>query len=306
MIFIPYRFSLDLVSIPFVTVLVSILCLLVYTSQFMNERRYVHSAEAFCEHGRSNLDLMMYAKATGESPARACFTFVMGASAAQDRSDYIETLAATSPKMAGLSLAESRRHMASFLQDEFQRFSWVAPKLTTRELWYHPRSWNLRAMVTSVFAHGGWGHVIGNLFFFFAFAAAVEAVLGTFLYVLVFFVLTLGTNAAYSLAMLHAVDPAPTVGLSGVVMGMMALLTYLMPHGRIKCFYWIVVKLGVVAVPAWLLFVWYAGFDVYQLMSNASLGEVNLIAHVSGAAIGYMLGLLFFRQHRRDLCDLTA
>lgn len=306
MIFIPYRFSLDLVTLPLVTILVSALCLLVYASQHLNERRYVQSAETFCESGRSNLDLMMYAKATGEPPSRACFAFVTGAAAAQDRTDYIETLAATSPQMAGLSLAESRRHMAAFLQDEFQRFSWVAPKLATRELWYHPKTWSLRGMATSVFAHGGWEHVIGNLFFFFAFAAAVEAILGTFLYVLVFFVLTVGTNAAYSLAMLHAVDPAPTVGLSGVVMGMMALLTYLMPHGRIKCFYWIVVKFGIVAIPAWLLFVWYAGFDVYQLMSNASLGEINLVAHVSGATIGYVLGLLFFRQYRRDLYGPAA
>lgn len=156
-------------------------------------------------------------------------------------------------------------------------------------------------MVTATFSHGDWGHVIGNLVFFFAFAAAVEVIIGPLVFLAVVLVMIFGTGSAYSAAMMSISNPPPTVGLSGVVMGIIAMLAYLQPTARIRCLYWVLIKFGTVAVSAWILAAIYIGLDVYTLAIEDDLDGVNLIAHVNGAMIGIVLGVLFFRRKRREL-----
>ncbi|MDH3468793.1 MAG: rhomboid family intramembrane serine protease, partial [Gammaproteobacteria bacterium] len=184
-------------------------------------------------------------------------------------------------------------------------YRWAVPPLKTKQLWYHPGSWDPVTMLTANFAHGGWDHVIGNLVFFFAFATAVELIVGSLSFAIVVLLMSFGTSISYSLAMASASDPLPTVGLSGVVMGMMALLTYLWPTGKIRCFWWFLIRFGTVAVPAWLLALWYIGFDVYHLLSEEEMGAVNLVAHVSGALIGLLLGMTWFRRRKRTVHEIT-
>jgi len=159
-------------------------------------------------------------------------------------------------------------------------------------------------MVTATVSHGSWWHPIGNLYFFFAFAVAVELIVGWWRYLVTIAVIGIGTGVACSLSSLGADDPLPTVGRSGVVMGMMALFTYFLPTGGIRCLLWIVVLFKRLTIPAWILFVWYFGWDVYAVQSGGKPG-VNLIAHVSGGVIGLAMGALFFRKQRRDLSLLS-
>ena len=84
-----------------------------------------------------------------------------------------------------------------------------------------------------------------------------------------------------------------TVGLSGVVTGMIGLFAFLLPHGRIRCYYWFVIFIGSVAVPAWALALWYIGGDIYKLFAYDDHGIVNVMAHVSGGIAGYLFGANF-------------
>ena len=59
------------------------------------------------------------------------------------------------------------------------------------------------------------------------------------------------------------------------------------------------------AVPAWLLSLWYIGFDVYQLLNNKEMGTVNLVAHVSGAIIGLLLSITSFRRRKQEVSSLV-
>jgi membrane associated rhomboid family serine protease len=155
-------------------------------------------------------------------------------------------------------------------------------------------------MLTSSFSHGSWDHVIGNLFFFFAFAAAVEMIIGPLAFLGVIVAMAFGTNIFYSLAMLKVAEPMPTVGLSGIVMGMMTMLAFFMPTAKIRCFYWFLIKVGTVTVSAWVLALFFVGFDIYNLLTQEEMGTVNLVAHVSGALIGLTLASIFFRRQRRE------
>jgi membrane associated rhomboid family serine protease len=219
-----------------------------------------------------------------------------------DPDSAIRKFAEQGKPVTGLSPQSSFRQKQSVIAERYRDFQRRVPTYNTQQLWYQPRSWSVWHMITAAFAHASWSHIVGNLFFFIAFAVTVEVIIGPLLFAAVILSLAIGTHTFYSLAMLGTAQPLPTVGLSGVVMGVMALFAFFLPHGRIKCFFWFLVYFRVFAVPAWLLFAWYAGWDTYELLVTPDQRSgVNLVAHVSGAAIGYLVGVAFFRSHRKEM-----
>ena len=301
MLFFPYRFDLHLNKFPWLTVLIALVCCGVYWQQFANELEVMDRTSSFCGNGLSTIERMALDKATGESGRMACEELMYTLLTAEDSDARIDRIAADSERFAGLDLAASRDYVSQAINSMYARYRQLVPEYQTRELWYAPESWDPRTMVTSTFAHGDWMHLLGNVIFFYAFAAAVEVIIGSGAFLLVVLVLALGTNVAYSLAMMQVDNPLPTVGLSGVVMGMIAMLAYLLPTARIRCFYWMILWFGVIAAPAWLLAVAYIGLDVVTLWKADDLGGVNLVAHVSGAAIGFLLAAVFFRRVRAEI-----
>ena len=97
----------------------------------------------------------------------------------------------------------------------------------------------------------------------------------------------------------------PTVGLSGVVYGVMGLFAFFLPTVRIRCFGWFVVFFKRFSVPAWTLVGGFVGLDVYRLFSEDS-STINFAAHVGGAAFGYLIGVAFLRKKRREVRAVIA
>jgi membrane associated rhomboid family serine protease len=205
------------------------------------------------------------------------------------------------PKVATGALAT---HYEEALLSAYRSFQSSAPSNLTARLWYTPGSGSPVRMVTAALAHGSWSHLIGNLLFFFAFAATIEILLGPILFLAVFVALAFGTHSVYSLAMIGKAQTLPTVGLSGVVSGMIALFVYFIPQARISCLLWLVVFYRRFAIPAWLLAAWFIGWDIYYQVSGGMPG-VNLIAHLAGAALGFLLGFTLFRKKRHWAQELV-
>ena len=301
MFFLPYRFDLGLRRVPWLTLLASLLCIAVYTQQFLNEQEYFEKTSQFCAAKRPNLERMVFEKAIGDSGSYGCELLMQELTVAEDANLLIDEYADNSVAFVGLTEDASRDYVRQVLRERYRSYRATVPAYRTRELWYAPESWNPWTMLTSSFSHGDWSHLIGNLVFFYAFAAAVEVVIGSAAFFIVIVSMAFGTNVAYSLAMQHVADPLPTVGLSGIVMGMLALLAYLLPTAKIRCFYWFLIRIGTVAVSVWILALLYLGFDIYTLMTEEELGGVNLVAHVSGGIMGLLLGPLFFRGRKREV-----
>jgi membrane associated rhomboid family serine protease len=59
------------------------------------------------------------------------------------------------------------------------------------------------------------------------------------------------------------------------------------------------------ALPAWLLATWYVGWDLYAIFTTEGKTGVNLVAHLSGAALGLLLGATLFRQKRHWAQELV-
>jgi len=301
MLFIPYKFDLNLKKVPYLTILVCLLCIGVYTQQYLNEGEFEKRSVYYCNANLSTIDRMAMEKTFGDASPDTCLRLMFELELSGEPETLIKDYADKSEKFAGFSEADSKLYIEDFLLDKYSGYKRSVPALKTKALWYIPDSWNPVTMVTSTFSHGSWDHLIGNLLFFYAFAAAVELVVGSLAFFGVIAAMAFGTNVAYSLAMLSVENPLPTVGLSGVVMGMIAMLTYFLPTAKIRCFYWFLIKIGTIAVSAWLLALVYIGIDLYTLLSQDEMGGINLVAHVSGAFLGFALGFAFFRNQKRQI-----
>lgn len=195
--------------------------------------------------------------------------------------------------------------MLDILRTGYERFERAVPLNLTDELQYDPLQLKIKQMVTAVFSHGSWTHLIFNLVFFYAFAASVEIIVGSLSFMFIILAMAVSTGLAYSYSVAGTPEAAlPTVGLSGIVMGMMALLAVMAPKVKIRCFFWFLFFVRFFSLPALLLAAWYIGGDLYNMSTDDGSAGINFVAHVSGAASGALIGLLYWLikpDYMRDL-----
>jgi len=296
--FIPVKADFKLARFPYLTALVCILCLGVFLKQISDWDVYETAVFEFCDEPRSNLKRMIFLDIAGEDNAMPCVEVVYWIAESENEKETITDIAAEIETLTGLTQEDSRLYVENMLTEELRNYHIKVPDNPDDGLAYETDSWNPVTMLTSTFAHGSWSHIIFNLIFFIAFAAAVEVLIGSFAYVAAFIVIGLAAGIFSSVSAMASGVHFSTVGLSGVVTGMIGMFAFLLPHGRIRCYYWFVIFIGSVAVPAWALALWYIGGDIYKLFAYDDHGIVNVMAHVSGGIAGYLFGLIFLRGLR--------
>jgi len=154
--------------------------------------------------------------------------------------------------------------------------------------------------LTSMFLHGSWMHVIGNMWFLWIFGDNIEDYLGHFKYLL--FYLLSGLGAAFAQLVLNPHSRVPTVGASGAIAGVLG--AYFLLYPRAKVLIWFPI-LFLFYLPAWVtLGYWFA----MQFVSGAATsianysetsGGVAFWAHVGGFLAGIILIKIFPERPRR-------
>lgn len=151
----------------------------------------------------------------------------------------------------------------------------------------------LATLVTAMFIHGGWFHLIGNMLYLFIFGNNVEARLGTIGFLL--FYLVCGFIASISQIAINPESIRPTIGASGAVAGVLGAYMVTYPGGRIRTFVFLIF-IRMITIPAWLLLgFWF----ILQLLSGVgSLSDTESVsvaywAHIGGFAIGALFMLAF-------------
>lgn len=143
------------------------------------------------------------------------------------------------------------------------------------------------SLVTSMFLHGSWLHLVGNLWFLWIFGNNVEDSMGH----LHFFAFYLVTGVAAALAHVVA-DPAstvPMVGASGAISAVMGAYLVLYPRARVATLFWIVVFVRVVQLPAWVILGYWFLLQLASTGTAGTGGGVAYAAHVGGFAAGALL-----------------
>jgi len=141
---------------------------------------------------------------------------------------------------------------------------------------------------TSMFLHGGFLHLAGNMLYLWIFGNNVEDAMGHLRFVL-FYVLS-GIAAALAMAYIDPASQVPMVGASGAISGVLAAYVLLYPRARVT----VIVPLGIILYPFTIAAMWVVGFwFVMQLVSAAfaSPGQPGTAwwAHVGGFAAGLLL-----------------
>jgi membrane associated rhomboid family serine protease len=168
-----------------------------------------------------------------------------------------------------------------------------------------PNHLHLSALVTSMFLHGGWMHIIGNMWFLWVFGSRVEDVLGSFKYL--FYYLFCGVIAAMVYLATNLGSPIPTIGASGAIAGIMGGFLLLYPRARIFTLIFVFIFITTLDIPAVLLLVYwfllqlFSGLFSFTHSAFTTAGNnVAWFAHVGGFLAGMFLLSVFGGRGRRS------
>ncbi len=152
-------------------------------------------------------------------------------------------------------------------------------------------------VLTSMFMHGGWMHLIGNMWFLWVFGNNIEDSMGHFRYIL--FYLVCGALAAMTHILIDPSSAIPTVGASGAISGIMGGYIVLYPKVRVHTLIFLFIYVRVIPMTALaVLGLWFALQLVSGLLPMGGAGGgVAFWAHVGGFVAGVVLIKLFARRN---------
>lgn len=146
----------------------------------------------------------------------------------------------------------------------------------------------LTPFVTSMFLHGGWWHLIGNMLFLYIFGDNVEDRFGHARYI--FFYLLAGIAAATTQVVLNASSGVPMVGASGAIAGVLGAYVLMFPSARVVTLIPIFIFFQIVELPAFVfLGIWFLMQIFSGMMAlgiGADAGGVAWWAHIGGFVVG--------------------
>ena len=151
------------------------------------------------------------------------------------------------------------------------------------EMWRHGGL----TLVTSFFLHGGFIHLLGNMYFLAVFGDNVEDLLGWRRYLLLLLVATLAGDLLQAGAQMSPLIPC--IGASGGVAGVLVYYGLTFPHGRLR----LLLRFVFVEVSVWSALALWAGIQVISMIVQRA-DEVGYGAHVGGA----FTGLIFWSLNR--------
>jgi membrane associated rhomboid family serine protease len=158
---------------------------------------------------------------------------------------------------------------------------------------------NVLTPLTSMFLHGGWGHLLGNALFLWVFGNNVEDSMGRLRYLL-FYVLC-GLAAALAQIAINPASPVPMVGASGAISGVLGGYLVLYPRVHVRVLFIFFIFIQIVRVPAFVVLLLWVGYQVVLgipmltgLDAEVSSG-IAVFAHIGGFAAGVLLVKLFAR-----------
>ena len=151
----------------------------------------------------------------------------------------------------------------------------------------------VRPFFSNMFLHGGWGHIISNMWILFIFGDNVEDRMGKIGYFM--FYILCGLIASLTHFILHRHSGVPAIGASGAISGVMAAYMFMFPKSNILSLVPIIIVPLFIPIPAIIYIgIWFVG----QLLSGAS--SLMLSANATGIAFwahigGFLGGLLIYR-----------
>ena len=149
-------------------------------------------------------------------------------------------------------------------------------------------------IITSMFMHGSWMHLIGNMLYLWIFGDNIEDALGRVKFIL--FYVICGTAAAFIQALVDPSSNIPMIGASGAIAGVLGGYLVLHPRANVNILFWFFLFITVFRVPAFIVLgVWIVG-QFFDAGGSSSQG-VAYFAHIGGFVTGVLLVPFFKKPH---------
>ena len=147
-------------------------------------------------------------------------------------------------------------------------------------------------LITSMFLHSGWLHLIGNMLYLWVFGDNIEDSMGHVKFVVFFLACGVAGGLAHAIA--NGDSVSPTIGASGAVSGVLG--AYLLLHPRVKVLV-LVIKAIPLRLPAYIVLGGWIALQLFELwISSGEAGQIALWAHIGGFAVG--VALIVPMRHR--------
>ncbi len=152
---------------------------------------------------------------------------------------------------------------------------------------------NRGSLLTSMFLHGSWMHLIGNMWFLWIFGNNVEDSMGHGRFLL--FYLLCGLVASLAHVFSDPSSSVPVVGASGAISAIMGAYLVLYPRAKVRTLLVLLVFITFIEIPAWLYLVYWFLLQVaaWEFQGSQGAGGVAVWAHLGGFIVGFVLILLF-------------
>jgi rhomboid family protein len=160
----------------------------------------------------------------------------------------------------------------------------------------------------SMFLHGGWLHLVGNMLFLFVFGRSIEDRYGHLKFLVLYFVG--GFAAAVTHILLNAGSPVPTIGASGAIAAVLGAYAVCFPRAKISTLIFLIFFFWRVEIPAlfllgyWFLIQFVAGFQMLAI-ETATAGGVAWWAHVGGFLTGILLAAVLRPRRRGAVVEVV-
>jgi membrane associated rhomboid family serine protease len=183
-------------------------------------------------------------------------------------------------------------------------FGYIPARLTNPAAYGYSMLEVTVTLITSLFLHGGFVHLIGNMIYLWVFGGAVEDALGHVRYALFF--LVCGAIGSLTHTLLFPHSTVPSIGASGSIAGILGAFLVLRPKARIVTLlplvvYWAMIELrAVIFLPIWFAMQFFNGFlSIAAAHRTQEVSGIAWWAHVGGFVFGAAIGLIA-RLGRRE------
>lgn len=182
--------------------------------------------------------------------------------------------------------------------EEFVMQHGLIPKSFLQDLLHFRVENSIFDLFSSMFLHGGFFHIISNMWFFWIFGNNVEDAMGHFRF-LVFYLLC-GIGAGLSQILMNINSTIPMVGASGAISGVIGAYFLLYPGARILTLVFVFYFIRLIYIPAGIFIIFWF---VMQVISSFTLGHegggIAWYAHIGGFITGVLLSGIFVKKRIR-------
>jgi membrane associated rhomboid family serine protease len=187
-------------------------------------------------------------------------------------------------------------------------YQWILPPYVQKQFVMTfaliPADFSWLTVFSSMFLHGGWSHILGNMLYLWIFGDNVEDRVGHGRFIV--FYLLCGVAAALAQTMIDPQSEIPMVGASGAIAGVLGAYLIMFPHSRVLTLIPLFIIWEIVEIPAvivlglWFVIQLFSGVGSLATMDKQG-GGVAFWAHIAGFVTGMALIFVFKRPERQTV-----